>query len=132
MIQIEPEKQVRIEKYKTKSDECFENNDYETSIDLLVQAWGEIPQPKGLYPDTYNIVRDIIDTFIVIKNYKSAKQWLNHLYTSDFERIDEREREFLSRTIYYELGKLNVAKEFLILLIKSQKEDRSKGKMSNI
>ncbi|AKP77681.1 hypothetical protein AS52_02720 [Priestia megaterium Q3] len=47
MIQIDPEKQVIIEKYKTKSDECFENNDYETSIDLLVQAWGEIPQPKG-------------------------------------------------------------------------------------
>ncbi|MEH7607795.1 hypothetical protein [Priestia megaterium] len=112
MIQIEPEKQVRIEKYKTKSDECFENNDYETSIDLLVQAWGEIPQPKGLYPDTYNIVRDIIDTFIVIKNYKSAKQWLNHLYTSDFERIDDGEREFLSGSIYYELGELNVAKEF--------------------
>ncbi|MED3999117.1 hypothetical protein [Priestia aryabhattai] len=112
MIQIDPEKQVRIEKYKTKSDECFENNDYETSIDLLVQAWGEIPQPKGLYPDTYNIVRDIIDTFTVIKNYKSAKQWLNHLYTSDFERIDDGEREFLSRTIYYELGELNAAKEF--------------------
>jgi hypothetical protein len=101
MIQIDPEKQVRIEKYKTKSDECFENNDYETSIDLLVQAWGEIPQPKGSYLDTYNIVRDIIDTFTVIKNYKSAKQWLNRLYTSDFERIDDGEREFLSGTIYY-------------------------------
>ena len=112
MIQIEPKKQVRMDQYRAKSDECFENKDYETSIDLLVQAWGEIPQPKGLYPDTYNIVRDIIDTFIVIKNYKSAKQWLNHLYTSDFERIDDGEREFLSRTIYYELGELNVAKEF--------------------
>ncbi|MCM3185719.1 MULTISPECIES: hypothetical protein [Priestia] len=48
----------------------------------------------------------------MIKNYKSAKQWLNRLYTSDFERIDDGEREFLSRTIYYELGELNVAKEF--------------------
>jgi len=93
----------------------------------LVQAWGKIPQPKGLYPDKYNIVRDIIDTFTVTKNYESAKQWLNHLYVSDFERIDDGEREFLSGTIYYGLGKLNVAKEFFDIANKKSERRSFEG-----
>ncbi|MED3897463.1 hypothetical protein P4797_21060 [Priestia aryabhattai] len=111
-MEMELNIQQRVGEYRVKSDQLFKQKNYQQSVDVLIKGWEEIPLPKGLYNDTYEVVKDIIDTFIIMNDYESAQYWLTHLYSSGFKRFDDGEKEFISGVIYYELGSLLLAKEF--------------------
>ncbi|WP_409405248.1 hypothetical protein [Priestia megaterium] len=111
-MKMELSVQQIVEEYRVRSDQSFEQKNYQQSVDLLIKGWKEIPLPKGLYNDTYEVVKDIIDTFIIMNEYESAQSWLTHLYSSGFKRFDDGEKEFISGVIYYELGDLLISKEF--------------------
>ncbi|GMA98790.1 hypothetical protein [Pelosinus sp. IPA-1] len=102
----------QIESLISKSNEEFEKANHAQSIQLLEDAWGKIPAPKGLYEDSYHIVKDIIDTCFINKDFSKAKEWSEKMFLTGFARIDSGERDFYAGKIAFELGELEVAKEF--------------------
>ncbi|MGG4552087.1 hypothetical protein [Paenibacillus humicus] len=103
------------EKYESllsKSNEEFDNGKHDDSILLLEEAWALLPSPKGIYSESYHLVKDIIDTCFIINDFKKAKEWAEKIYLTGFMRIDSGEKEFISGKIAFELGDYEIAKEF--------------------
>ncbi|PET50471.1 hypothetical protein CN514_19660, partial [Bacillus sp. AFS001701] len=69
---------------------------YEDSIKCLQEAWNAIPEPKGIYKDSYHCALFLSETYILINNFYEAKKWSEIIYNCGLNRIDTGEREFLS------------------------------------
>ncbi|MFP3886728.1 hypothetical protein HPB58_06960 [Priestia filamentosa] len=103
----------KFESLVAQSDEQFHNGNHSESILLLEKAWDVIPEPKGIYcEESYHLVKDIIDTCFIIKDFNKAKEWANRIFLTGFDRIDSGGKEFISGKVAFELGDLEVAKEF--------------------
>ena len=112
MILQSPVKE-NFESLVDKSDEQFNNGNHHDSIVLLEEAWDLIPEPKGIYcEESYHLVKDIIQTCFIIKDFKKAKEWADKIFLTGFARIDSGNKEFISGTVAFELGDLEIAKEF--------------------
>jgi hypothetical protein len=105
----------KIELLINTSNEEFELGNHEQSIKLLEEAWNNIQYPQGLYDDSYYIVKDIIETCLINKDFIKAKIWAEKIFLTDFTRIDSGEKEFYSGEIAFELNELDVAKEFFVI-----------------
>ncbi len=107
-----------------KSNEEFNNGNYNDSIVLLEEAWDIIPDPKGIYcEESYHLVKDIISTCFMVNDLKKAKEWADKIFLTGFARIDSGDKEFIAGKVSFELGDLETAKEFLVLPIKNQRVD---------
>lgn len=95
-----------------KSNEQFEKGKHKDSIITLETAWGLFPDPKGIYSESYYLVKDIIDTCFVLSDFNKAKEWSEKIFLTGFMRIDSGEKEFISGKVAFELGDLELAKEF--------------------
>ncbi|HDR7600124.1 hypothetical protein [Bacillus mycoides] len=102
----------KFESLVNKSNDEFDKGNHNESITLLEEAWGVLPDPKGIYSESYHLVKDIIDTCFIINDFKKAKEWSDKIFLTGFMRIDTGEREFISGTVAFELGDLEIAKEF--------------------
>ncbi|WP_342512475.1 hypothetical protein MKY34_17935 [Sporosarcina sp. FSL K6-1522] len=126
-----PVKEI-FRKLLDKSDEQFNNGSYYDSILLLEEAWGLIPEPKGIYcEESYHLVKDIIQTCFIIKDFKKAKEWSDKIFLTGFARIDSGNKEFISGTVAFELGDLEIAKEFFSIA-NSKSEGRCFGDPEDI
>ncbi|MEI4527131.1 hypothetical protein [Priestia megaterium] len=47
-MEMELNIQQRVGEYRVKSDQLFEQKNYQQSVDVLIKGWEEIPLPKGL------------------------------------------------------------------------------------
>lgn len=57
-----------------KSNEQFNNGNYNDSIVLLEEAWDIIPNPKGIYcEESYHLVKDIISTCFMVNDLKKQR-----------------------------------------------------------
>ncbi|MBD8035072.1 MULTISPECIES: hypothetical protein [Solibacillus] len=114
----------KIENFVDKSNEQFNNGCHQDSILLLEEAWNLIPEPKGIYSEeSYHIVKDIIETYYVLNDFKKAKEWGEKIYLTGFARIDSGEKEYINGEIAFELGNLEIAKEFFSIA-----NDKSEGR----
>jgi len=103
----------KFESLLDKSNEEFENGNHLDSILLLEEAWDLIPEPKGIYSEeSFHLVKDIIDTYSIINDFKKAKEWADKIYLTGYARIDSGDKEFISGKVAFELGDLETAKEF--------------------
>ncbi|RAS80693.1 hypothetical protein [Priestia endophytica] len=103
----------KFESLVAQSDEQFENGNHNESISLLEEAWDLIPEPKGIYSvQSYGLVKDIIDTYFITKDFEKAKVWADKIFLTGFARIDSGGKEFISGKVAFELGDLETAKEF--------------------
>lgn len=105
----------QVENLMDMSNQEYDKGDYIKSIKLLEEAWTKLPQPKVIYDDSYHIVKYIIETYLFINNAQHAKEWSNIMFICDLERADSGEREFLVGKVAYELGNLDIAKEFFFI-----------------
>lgn len=102
-----------FESLVNKSNEQFENGNHNESIRTLEEAWELLPEPKGIYSEeSFHLVKDIIDTCFIIKDYKKAKEWSDKLFLTGLSRKDTGKKEFISGKISFELGDIELAKEF--------------------
>jgi len=115
MAELQLPLKKEIETLVNRSNEEFSKNRYAESIKLLEIVWDKIPNPKGLYNESYHIVKDIIETFFVIKNFNKAEEWVEKLFLTGFMRIDAGEKEFFAGKIAYELENFDIAREFFII-----------------
>ncbi|MFF2484332.1 hypothetical protein [Paenibacillus sp. NPDC058071] len=121
----------RFEHILNESNEKFKGGSYDDSILLLEEAWNLIPEPKGIYSEEgYHLVKDIIDTCFIIKDFKKAKEWADKIFLTGFERIDSGGKEFISGKVAFELNDLETAKEFF-RIANSKSEGRCFGSPKN-
>lgn len=115
------------EKFESKLIDCnknFEKGDYNRCILLLEEAWDLIPDPKGIYSEeSYHLVKDIIHISLKINDYNKAKEWVENIFLTGFDRIDSGDKEFISGRVAFELGDLETAKEFFRIA-----NDKSEGR----
>lgn len=79
----------------------------------LEEAWELLPDPKGIYcEESYHLVKDIISTCLIVKDYKKAKEWAERIFLTGFARIDSGDKEFIAGKVAFELGDFETAKEF--------------------
>lgn len=102
----------KFESLVNQSNDEIDKGNHNESIILLEEAWSVLPNPKGIYNESYDLVNDIIDTCFIVKDFKTAKKWSDKMFLTGFMRIDTGEKEFISGKIAYELGDLEIAKEF--------------------
>ncbi|WP_336047132.1 hypothetical protein [Solibacillus ferritrahens] len=102
-----------FESLVNKSNEQFENGNHNESIRTLEEAWQLLPEPKGIYSEeSFHLVKDIIDTCFIIKDYKKAKEWSDKMFLTGLARKDTGKKEFISGKVSFELGDEELAKEF--------------------
>ena len=109
---LSSELEEKIDGLMDDSNEKYDEGNYEESIAILEDAWNQLPEPKGDYSESYEIVMDICETYILLENYKKAKEWSELIFNCALFRIDSGEREFLAGKVAYESGDLEKAKEW--------------------
>jgi hypothetical protein len=90
----------------------YDNGNLVESVDLLEIAWDKLPDPKGIYDDSFHIVLYLSETYLEIGNINNAKKWADLIYECDLERADSGQREFLSGKVAFESGDLICAKQY--------------------
>ncbi|MCU4989270.1 hypothetical protein OCF10_10000 [Bacillus cereus] len=114
-----------------KSNEQFNNGNYNGSIVLLEEAWDIIPNPKGIYcEESYHLVKDIISTCFMVNDLKKAKEWADKIFLTGFARIDSGDKEFIAGKVAFELDDLETAKEFFSIA-NTKSEGRCFGNPKN-
>ncbi|BCA32339.1 hypothetical protein PDQ36_13065 [Bacillus cereus] len=114
-----------------KSNEQFNNGNYNDSIVLLEEAWDIIPNPKGIYcEESYHLVKDIISTCFMVNDLKKAKEWADKIFLTGFARIDSGDKEFIAGKVAFELDDLETAKEFFSIA-NTKSEGRCFGNPKN-
>jgi len=112
MAQIQAPIKVKFEALINESNEQFHSGKHQESMLLLEEAWELIPEPKGIYSESYHVVEDIIDTLFLLQDFNKAYEWSTKIFTTGFMRFDTGGKEFISAKAAYELGEFDLAKEF--------------------
>jgi hypothetical protein len=97
-----------------KSNEEFDNKNYDLSIILLIEAWNKLPEPKEDYSESYHIVEYLSSTYLDIKEYEKAKEWAAKIFKCALHRQDDGNREFLAGKISFESNDIETAKKYFI------------------
>lgn len=118
MATIQSKLKEQVEELIADSNNEFQQENYIKSIELLEKAWIIVPNPKGIYSESYYLARDIIETCFIIKDFSRAKDWSEKIFLTGFMRIDTGEKEFIAGKVAYELGELDIATEFFLIASK--------------
>lgn len=105
----------QIENIINKSNAEYDKGNYIDSIKLLEEAWDRLPEPKGIYDESFHIAKYTSETYLLIKDGNNAKVWSERLFQCDLERIDSGERDFLAGKVVFELGDFEVAKKYFTI-----------------
>jgi tetratricopeptide (TPR) repeat protein len=105
----------RVSSLFDKSNKKFDLGYYGESIKYLEEAWDALPDPKGIYDESYHFAMYLSETYLLVKNYERAKKWADEIYHCHLERIDSGEREFLSGKVAYAMGDLSTANRYFLV-----------------
>ncbi|COF59539.1 hypothetical protein [Bacillus cereus] len=113
MAYVTGEKGVYIQGLMDKSNEEFDKGNLEESVFLLEQAWGELPDDKVTYDESFLIIWGILDISILLNDVERMKKWVDKIFVADPERGDTGERELWAGKVAYEVGGFSKAREYL-------------------
>ncbi|PEL21466.1 hypothetical protein [Bacillus wiedmannii] len=113
MAYVTGEKGIYIQKLMDKSNEEFDKGNLEESVFLLEQAWGELPNDKITYDESFLIIWGILDISILLSDVERMKKWVDKIFVADPERGDTGEREFWAGKVAYEVGDFFKARGYL-------------------
>ncbi|ALZ60947.1 hypothetical protein BKK39_16490 [Bacillus cereus] len=113
MAYVTGEKGVYIQGLMDKSNEEFDKGNLEESVFLLEQAWGELPDDKVTYDESFLIIWGILDISILLNDVERMKKWVDKIFVADPERGDTGERELWAGKVAYEVGDFSKAREYL-------------------
>ena len=113
MAYVEGELGKKIEELMDESFCQYKNGDYEKAINLLIEAYDELPDGKNEYDESYLIVWRILDIAIKAHMIDIMNQWVDKIFYADLERIDSGEREMWAGRVAYESGDMKKAKEYI-------------------
>lgn len=97
---------------------------FEKAKEVLLEAWGLLPEPKLEYDESFHISSYLIDTYINLGDFIEAKKWVKLNSKSNLDRHDAGEREYLAGKVEYELGNHENAKKYFKIV-----DEKSKGRI---
>ena len=109
---------------KVRLEEGRENKQFDKAIDILVESWNELPEPKYIYNESFLIASWMLDIAIEIHDEKMMREWINPVLESSPERADIGEREEYVGEAYYELGELDKAFDYFSVAAKKSRGGR--------
>lgn len=112
MAYVEGELGQKIKSLMDEGNEQYNKGEYEYSIQLLIDAWNELPDEKYPYDESFLILWGILNTAIVIKNTEIMNQWVDKIFFADPERGDTGEREMWAGRVAYESNQMEKALEY--------------------
>jgi tetratricopeptide (TPR) repeat protein len=112
MAYVQGEKGAFIQDLMDKSNEEYDKGDLEKSVSLLEEAWGELPEDKNVFDESFLIIWGILDISIELNDHSRMKKWVDKIFVTDPERGDGAERYLWAGKVAYELGDLDKAKEY--------------------
>ncbi|WP_255292478.1 hypothetical protein [Bacillus wiedmannii] len=83
MAYVTGEKGIYIQKLMDKSNEEFDKGNLEESVFLLEQAWGELPNDKITYDESFLIIWGILDISILLSDVERMKKWVDKIFVAD-------------------------------------------------
>jgi tetratricopeptide (TPR) repeat protein len=75
--------QDKIDALIDKSDIESQAGNYDSSFDLLFQAWDLYPEPKKNWNESFNLVTYIISDYMKLGNLVESEKWVNQLEAID-------------------------------------------------
>ncbi len=83
---------------------------FKESFNYLKKAWDILPEPKKEVPESFHIIKYIVQ--LSLRNNKEiiAKEWIKLIYKCDEDRIDDGEREYLEGRVEFALQDFESAK----------------------
>jgi len=112
MNKLSDKKQKTINDFVDKAIVSYRNKDFPSGISFLLKAWGELPSPKVIFPDSFRISTYIIEIYLKMNNIDDAIKWSKITYLCDLERAEIGEREFISGKIAFESSNMEDAKYY--------------------
>ncbi|MCV6628791.1 MAG: hypothetical protein OIF50_02915 [Flavobacteriaceae bacterium] len=112
MAKLEKNKQQIIDEIILKGSELHGRGNWTKSLNLLKQAWSELPLPKEDFDESFHIAKFITITYMYLKDYEEAKAWAQQTSKCDPERGEIGEKEFLIGQVYYEAEEYEKAIQF--------------------
>ena len=112
MAYVEGKLGERIEKLMDESNVQYDKGEYRKSIQLLIDAWNELPGEKVQYDESFLIVWGILEICIQIKEIEIMNQWVDKIFIADPERGDTGEREMWAGRVAYESNDMDKAKKY--------------------
>ena len=121
MAYVEGELGEKIQNLMDESNEQWDKGEYRKSIDLLIEAWNELPDDKVQYDESYLIVWGILDISILTNDIVTMNEWVDKVFVADPGRGDTGEREMWAGRVAYESNEMNKAKEYFEIANKKSK-----------
>ncbi|MBQ2983025.1 MAG: hypothetical protein IJD58_13065 [Lachnospiraceae bacterium] len=112
MAYVEGELGDKIQELMDESNEQYDNGEYKKSIDLLIEAWNELPNDKVQYDESFLIIWGILDIAIHINDIETMNQWVDKIFIADPGRGDTGEREMWAGRVAYESNNIEKAKGY--------------------
>jgi tetratricopeptide (TPR) repeat protein len=103
------------------SEKAFNTENHNEAIAQCLIMWQLIPEPKHEYEESYYVAKDLFRLYYMLSDLKEACIWGRELQLCDLERYDDGEREFFYGKVNYDLGNLEIAKEYLTTAQKKSK-----------
>lgn len=109
--QLPAEIQTRMDELLGSAGEVAHGGDFPKSIELSLQAWSLMPEPKhqwDFYPQT--LAAGLIDDYVAVGDADSARAWIESAYKM-YDDTDRRNHYVLMMegAALYKLGLLNDA-----------------------
>lgn len=102
----------KIQELMEESNKQYGMRNYERSIQLLIDAWNELPDEKYPYDESFLIIWGILDTAILIKDVGIMNTWVDKIFYADPERRDSGEREMWAGRVAFESDDKDKALEY--------------------
>jgi len=107
--------------YMQQTNVEFNNSNYTNAIQYAIKSWDLIPTKKEDYEESYYVAKKLYRYYYSLNDLVNAEKWAKILLSCDLERFEEGEREFFYGKVNYDLGNLEVAKEYLTIANKKSK-----------
>lgn len=88
----------------------------------MEQAWGELPNDKVTYDESFLIIWGILDISILLSDVERMKKWVDKIFVADPERGDTGERELWAGKVAYEVGDFSKARDYLEIANKKSRD----------
>lgn len=98
-MELEETTRLKIEELDRKSREIFDPNNPQTSIDLLIEAYQLIPEPRTSYYCSTNLLKYITICYFRFGYIDESEKWLPEFLESDSKLMGYGESEYLAGKI---------------------------------
>jgi hypothetical protein len=95
--------------------DCFKTGDLASGLKKLQLIWATVPEPKTDTANSYLILEYAVTFALKMRDLEEAKKWASLAPLFVAKRQDSGEVEFLVAKVALECGKMEVAKENLII-----------------